>query len=51
MFLLFKTVNVASEYVPPSARGTGVSTPGTTEPDVEPEYLSLPIACKSANCV
>ena len=51
MFLLFKTVSVASEYVPPSASGTGVFVIGTTAPDVVPGYLSAPAACKSANCV
>ena len=51
MFLLFKTVSVASEYVPPSERGTAIVVSGTTAPDVEPGYLAAPAACRSANCV
>ena len=49
MFLLFNTIKVASEYIPPSARGCGVATPGTEAPAVEPGNLSDPVACKVLN--
>ena len=52
IFLLFKTVSVASEYIPPSAKGAGVLfDPVATELAVEPGNLSAPVACRSANCV
>ena len=49
MFLLFKTVSVASEYVPPSSSGCLIDVPVAAVLDVVPGNLSALVPCKSAN--
>jgi hypothetical protein len=49
MFLLFNTVKVASEYIPPSESGCLIDVPVGDELAVEPGNLSEPIACKDLN--
>ena len=43
MFLLFKTVSVASEYIPPSERGCLIDVPVAAVLDVDPGNLSAPV--------
>ena len=49
MFLLFKTVSVASEYVPPSSSGCLIDVPVAAVLDVVPGNLSALVPCRSAN--
>ena len=51
MFLLFRTVNVASEYIPPSERGCGTLVPVAAVLAVVPGNLSAPVPNKFLNCV
>ena len=51
MFLLFKTVSVASEYIPPSERGCAILVPVAAVLDVVPGNLSALVPCTPANCL
>ena len=51
MFLLFKTIRVASEYIPPSERGAGVPDPTAAVLDVDLENLSELVANTSPYCL
>ena len=49
MFLLFKTVSVASEYIAPSEDGCAILVPVAAVLDVVPGNLSEPVDNKFLN--
>ena len=51
MFLLFKTVSVASEYRPPSSRGCDILVPVAAVLDVVPGNLSALVPNRVENCL
>ena len=51
MFLLFKTVSVASEYIPPSSRGCLIDDPVAVVLEVVPGNLSALVPNRVENCL
>jgi len=49
MFLLFKTVSVASEYIPPSSSGCLIDVPVAAVLAVVPGNLSALVPCNVLN--